>query len=110
MSAADIRERFRPGATGTWTSAQEPEPVLRWTATEPGASTTHAVFELHQGMLVALTLVGGPFAKGPALETTRASVAARRVGAQGPEVRVLSRDCETHRAEVSKLLLSPASP
>jgi hypothetical protein len=107
MSAGDVRARFLPGKTGAWTSAQEPEPVLRWAAPEGasgGDGPRRAVFEFHQGMLVAVTLVGGAAAKGPGLETTRASVAARRVGADGPEVRVLSRDCETHKAEVAKLL------
>jgi hypothetical protein len=111
MTASDVRSRFLAGKTGTWTSAQEPEPVLRWSASAGesapgGAGPQKAVFEFHQGMLVALTLVGGPTAKGPALETTRASVASRRAGPNGPEVRVLSRDCETHKAEVAKMLSS----
>ena len=104
MSANDVRERFRPGGEGTWTHALEPEPVLRWVASAPSASIRRASFELHLGMLVAFTLVGGELTRGKPLETTRGSIAARRAGSDGPEVRVLSRDCETHRAEVQKLL------
>lgn len=104
MSASDVRDRFRPGSEGTWTHALEPEPVLRWVSKDPGALLKRASFELHAGMLVAITLVGGDHARGRALETTRASVVSRRTGAEGPEVRVLSRDCETHRAEVQRLL------
>lgn len=104
MTASDVRDRFQPGGEGTWTHAMEPEPVLRWIASSPAAPIRRASFELHLGMLVAFTLVGGDLATGRPLETTRGSVAARRKGPEGPEVRVLSRDCETHRAEVQKLV------
>ena len=104
MSASDVRDRFRPGSEGSWTHALEPEPVLRWVAKDAAAPIKRASFELHAGMLVAITMVGGEPSRGRALETTRASVIARRVGPDGPEVRVLSRDCETHRAEVAALL------
>lgn len=104
MSASDVRDRFRPGSEGTWSHALEPEPVLRWVAKGPDAPIKRATFELHAGMLVALTVVGGDLTKGRAFETTRGSVVARRTGADGPEVRVISRDCETHRAEVQRLL------
>lgn len=104
MSVTDVRDRFQPGGPGAWTSAQEPEPVLRWVATDAGAPIRRAQFEVHKGMLVALTLGGSAFQTGPRLELTRASVAARREAADGPEVRVISRECETHRAEVGRVL------
>lgn len=106
FSANDVRSRFAPPVAGSWTSAMEPEPVLRWKASAP-SSLDEATFEIHSGMLVAETFVVAPdaaVAKGPPLETTTASLTARAPEGNRVRVRVLSRDCPTHRAEVAALL------
>jgi hypothetical protein len=106
LSASDTRDRFVAPGPGTWTSAAEPEPVLRW-APDDAASPVHAA-TFHQGMLVAIRLrvaPGAHEAAGPPLELSRSSLTSR--GAEpGGDVAVtqLSRSCPTHADEVRRLL------
>lgn len=106
LSASDTRTLFQAPGPGSWSSESNPEPILRWKA-QPGALIHEAIFEFHQGMLVAIRLRVDPSsteAQGPPLEVTQARVVSR--GREGEEalVTVLSRTCPTHAPEVARLL------
>lgn len=108
FSAADARDRFQTAGPGTWTSAAEPEPVLRWVASDEHAPLRAATLEFHNGMLVAVRLSvakDAPEAAGDAMVLSRTSVTSRK---QQPDqtvsYTVLSRDCPTHAEEVRKLI------
>lgn len=110
LSAADTRARFVAPGPGTWTSESNPEPALRWTSLDRDAPVREAVFEFHQGMLVAVrlhTAPGAPEGAGPPMELTPARVLARSATDRGTDVTVLSRNCPTHAAEVARLLARP---
>jgi|GEM_PF-1242227 len=106
LSAADTRARFLAPGPGVWASESSPEPSLRWSAS--GATDVReAVFEFHQGMLVAVRLKvspKSPEATGPSLEQTPARVISRQAEGDAVAVTLLSRSCPAHAAEVAKLL------
>lgn len=107
FSAADTRELFQTASPGVWSSEANPEPRLRWEARQ-GGPVRQAIFEFHQGMLVAIRLqvaAETPEAQGPALEVTPARVLTRKKEPSGGvSVTALSRTCPAHATEVAQLL------
>jgi hypothetical protein len=107
LSASDTRERFQAPAPGVWSSEANPEPSLRWKA-DPPSPIHEAVFEFHQGMLVAIRLsvsAGTPEAAGPPLEVSPARILVRKKEPDGRvSLTVLSRTCPAHATEVNRLL------
>jgi hypothetical protein len=107
LSASDTRERFQAPASGVWSSEANPEPSLRWKA-DPPSLIHEAVFEFHQGMLVAIRLSTSPEApeaSGPPIEVSTARVVARKKEQDGRvSLTVLSRTCPAHATEVNRLL------
>jgi hypothetical protein len=98
---------FQAPAAGSWASEANPEPILRWQG-PPGAPISQAIFEFHQGMLVAIRLrvsPGSPEAAGAEVEVTSTRVIARKKEPSGEvSVTVISRSCPAHSAEVAQLL------
>ena len=107
LTAADIRTHFSPPGPGSW--ASEAGGTLRWTATTPTEPVHEAVFEFHQGMLVAtrwLVDPASPEARGQPLEATPARVTTREPEGALVRVTTLSRSCPTHADEVARRLAS----
>jgi hypothetical protein len=109
FTAADTRARFHAPDPGSWMAESYPSSALTWTTANDAAPVRRARFEFHSGILVAARFVVAAKAKeagGPSVETTDASVIARR--ADSPDtvaVTLLSRDCPEHADEVRALLL-----
>lgn len=105
LTASDTRSRFVAPGPGSWSS--EAGGTLRWTASQPGEPLREAVFEFHQGMLVATRWLAeptSPEAKGPTLEATAARLTTREPEAGAIRVTTLSRSCPAHADEVSRRL------
>ena len=105
LTAADTRARFVPPGPGSW--ASEAGGTLRWTASQPGEPLREAIFEFHQGMLVAtrwLAEPASPDAEGPPLEATPGRLTTREPEAGAVRVTTLSRTCPAHADEVARRL------
>lgn len=106
LSASDTRASFQTSGQGEWSSEANPEPSLRWKASA-GGLIREAVFEFHQGMLVAIRMKVDPSsldAQGAPLQVTPAQVISRERVEGDVVVTVLSRSCPTHTTEVLRLL------
>lgn len=107
LGAADTRERFSPSGPGQWASDGGTTAALRWTAQPPVGAVHEAVFEFHQGMLVAIRLRLDPAsgeAAGAALEVTPGRIVARERQGEEALLTVLSRTCPGHADEVARRL------
>lgn len=104
---SSARERFDPGAPGTFRSeAMGEDLALVW---EPeGESDVHgARLEFHLGLLVALRLRTAPSAppsEGPPMVLTDLSVLTRETTSEEVSITWLARACPTHAAEVRRLV------
>ncbi len=80
--------------------------VLEWTTTDLSSRTTHARFEFHLGMLVAIRAGQRDPLYKERVEVTPKTVT--RIAPQGPtpgsDVTVLARDCPTHHDEAEALV------
>ena len=117
MTAEQLRERFDPGAKGTWTlTTQGKDQLLEWKRAEDRPRAPREVrFELHQGILTGVRAKLDPqseWAEGPARVETPLLVTVRRPAADGSVDYVsLARDCVQQADEVARLLgTAPASP
>ncbi len=109
LTAADTRSRFVAPGPGSWSS--EAGGTLHWAASAPSGPVRDAVFEFHQGMLVATRWLVDPAAdeaKGPPIEVTPARLTTREPEAGGVRVTTLSRSCPTHADEVARRMASGA--
>lgn len=106
MAPRDVRERFQPGAEGTWQTAlgAGDDTVLEWTARDPRSSIAHARFEFHLGMLVAIRARSDEAVSREVVATTPRTVTVRSPASEGgATVTVLARDCPTHKEEAESL-------
>lgn len=102
MAPRDVRERFQPGAEGTWQTAlgAGDDTVLEWTARDAHAAVGHARFEFHLGMLVAIRARLNESVSREEVRTTPKTVTVRAPGREGgASLTVLARDCPTHKDE-----------
>jgi len=104
MAPRDVRERFVPGAEGSWQTtvgSAADDTAIEWVG-KPGSRVEKATFEFHLGMLVAVRET----TKGAGAEhvsaTPKTVTLTRPNGAQ-TEVTILSRDCPTHHVEAENL-------
>jgi len=112
MTPAELRRAFVLGPSGTFRS----EPAAQDFSVEwlpaPGTARprlTHARFEFHGGLLVAVRIRGradDDALAGPGVAQTPGSVIARRTHGDVTDVTMLARDCPTHAAEVASILSS----
>ncbi|MBX3190963.1 MAG: hypothetical protein KF819_28465 [Labilithrix sp.] len=108
MSPRDVRDRFEPGASGSWQTrvGVGDDTVLEWNARPAArARIVDARFEFHLGMLVAVRAhLEDPVAKDSISVTARTVThRAPREGGVGSSVTILARDCPTHREEAEGL-------
>jgi hypothetical protein len=113
MAPRDVRERFAPGAEGTWQTAlgAGDDTVLEWTARQPSSPVVHARFEFHLGMLVAIRAQLSETVKKEHVTATPKTVTIKTPtqpgkGATdgGTTVMVLARDCPTHKDEAESFV------
>ena len=111
MAPRDVRDRFEGGAEGSWQTKVGggagacDDTVVEWSATTATRSrVTHARFEFHLGMLVAV--------RAHLREAASRASSDRRhpqdrddatPAAGGTEVTILARDCPTHHEEAESL-------
>lgn len=105
MAPRDVRERFVPGAEGTWQTtvgSAADDTAIEWVG-KPGSRVEKATFEFHLGMLVAVreTTKGGGGTE--RVSATPKTVTLTRAKGDETEVTILSRDCPTHHAEAENL-------
>jgi len=110
MTPNDVRDRFAPGAVGTWRLEMNAEPVLTWAVSSNvrAPSLRQATFEFHEGLLVATRLElmsSDADAHGPPLEVSPSAILSRQAMPDGiTRVFLVARDCPTHAEEVRRLL------
>jgi hypothetical protein len=112
MSPRDVRDRFEGGEQGAWQTklgggaGATDDTVLEWTATGASTRATHARFEFHLGMLVAVRA----HLRAPAPPAGRVAATPKTVtgwsaspSEGGTELTMLARDCPTHHDEAELL-------
>jgi hypothetical protein len=110
MSPRDVRDRFEGAEQGAWQTRLGPgatdDTVLEWTATAATTRATHARFEFHLGMLVAVRA----HLRAPAPPVGRVTATPKTVTGWsastsdgGTELTMLARDCPTHHDEAELL-------
>ena len=109
MAPRDVRDRFDGGGVGTWQTkvgggaGASDDTVLEWNASGEKTRATHARFEFHLGMLVAVRAhLREPIAASR-VDLTPKTVTLRTPEAGGTEVTILARDCPTHHDEAEAL-------
>jgi hypothetical protein len=112
MAPRDVRDRFEGGATGAWQTkvgggaGASDDTVLEWNAGDEHSRATHARFEFHLGMLVAIRAHLREPAPSERVDLTAKTVTLRGPaagGGGGTDVTILARDCPTHREEAEAL-------
>ena len=106
MAPRDVRERFRPGAEGSWQTAlgSGDDTVLEWTARDAKSPVAEARFEFHLGMLVAIRARLNETVSREEVSTTPKTVTSRAPTQEGgTAITVLARDCPTHKDEAESL-------
>ncbi|MBX3197687.1 MAG: hypothetical protein KF850_15235 [Labilithrix sp.] len=106
MAPRDVRGRFQPGADGSWQTAlgTGDDTVLEWTSRDGRGSVTHARFEFHLGMLVAIRARLNESVSREEVSTTPKTVTVRAPAREGgATLTVLARDCPTHKDEAESL-------
>lgn len=109
MTPRDVRDRFEGGGTGTWQTkvgggaGASDDTLLEWSATGDRSRATHARFEFHLGMLVAVRAHLREPISAPRIDLTPKTVTVRAPEGGGTEVTILSRDCPTHHDEAEAL-------
>jgi hypothetical protein len=109
MAPRDVRDRFDGGGEGVWQTkvgggaGASDDTVLEWTASGDRTRATHARFEFHLGMLVAVRAHLRDPISASKVDLTPKTVAVRAPEAGGTEVTILARDCPTHHEEAEAL-------
>jgi hypothetical protein len=128
MAPRDVRDRFDGGGDGAWqtlignggrgsgggpmgggggmaSAGASDDTVVEWTASNDHSRVSHARFEFHLGMLVAVRAhLRQPAVKGePRTDLTPKTVTVLTPVADGTDVTMLARDCPTHREEAESL-------
>ena len=117
MAPRDVRDRFVGGGDGAWQTligsgagggggaGASDDTVVEWTASNERTRVSHARFEFHLGMLVAVRAhLRQPAVKNePRTEVTPKTVTVLAPAADGTDVTMLARDCPTHRDEAESL-------
>jgi hypothetical protein len=109
MSPRDVRDRFDGGGAGTWQTkvgggaGASDDTILEWSATGDRSRATHARFEFHLGMLVAVRAHLREAIGASRVDLTPKTVTVRAPEAGGTEVTILARDCPTHHDEAEAL-------
>jgi hypothetical protein len=110
MSPRDVRDRFEGGAQGSWQTkvaagaGVSDDTVVEWNASEGSVSrASHARFEFHLGMLVAIRAHLREQARAERVDVTAKTVTLRLPRADGTDVTILARDCPTHHEEAEAL-------
>jgi hypothetical protein len=119
MAPRDVRDRFDGGGDGAWQTligsgspgggggvGASDDTVVEWTASNDHTRVSHARFEFHLGMLVAVRAhLRQPAVKNePRTEITPKTVTVLVPAAGGTDVTMLARDCPTHREEAESLV------
>lgn len=131
MTPRDVRDRFEGAATGSWQTrvgggaGASDDTVLEWSAGDAQSRATHARFEFHLGMLVAIRAHLREPVSSESVDVTPKTVTLRAPGPAaggggggeggagggaegGSEVTILARDCPTHREESDALVAKGA--
>jgi hypothetical protein len=104
-----VRDRFDGGGEGTWQTkvgggaGASDDTVLEWNAGSDRSRATHARFEFHLGMLVAVRAHLRDGIGAMRVDLTPKTVTVRSPEAGGTEVTILARDCPTHHEEAEAL-------
>lgn len=112
MAPRDVRDRFEGGAEGSWQTkvgggaGSSDDTVLEWSAKDERSPTSHARFEFHLGMLVAVRAHQRERIAAQRIDVTPKTVTLRvpaTVANGGTDVTILARDCPTHHDEAEAL-------
>jgi hypothetical protein len=109
MAPRDVRDRFDGGGEGTWQTkvgggaGASDDTVLEWSAGSEKTRATHARFEFHLGMLVAVRAHLREGIGAARTDLTPKTVTLRAPEAGGTDVTILARDCPTHHDEAEAL-------
>ena len=119
MAPRDVRDRFDGGGEGAWQTligngggggmaggvGASDDTVVEWTASNDHSRVSHARFEFHLGMLVAVRAhLRQPAVKQePRTDVTPKTVTVLAPATDGTDVTMLARDCPTHRDEAESL-------
>jgi hypothetical protein len=112
MAPRDVRDRFEGGADGAWQTkvaagaGASDDTVVEWSANANAPATvriTHARFEFHLGMLVAVRAHSKEPLKTEQVDVTPKTVTVRTPEAGGTDLTMLARDCPTHHDEAEGL-------
>ena len=93
MSPRDVRDRFDGGGAGAWQTkvgggaGASDDTVLEWNASGDKSRATHARFEFHLGMLVAVRAHLREGIGSPRVDVTPGTVTVRTPDAGGPRSR-----------------------
>jgi hypothetical protein len=112
MAPRDVRDRFEGGAQGSWQTkvgggaGASDDTVVEWNANGNSTRVSHARFEFHLGMLVAVRahLREGAVKGESRIEATPKTVTMSIPAAGGTDVTMLARDCPTHHEEAESLV------
>ena len=102
MAPRDVRARFQPGTDGSWQTAlgAGDDTALEWTSRGGGGGVTHARFEFHLGMLVAIRARLNESVSREEVSATPKTVTVKAPSQEGgASLTVLARDCPTHKDE-----------
>jgi hypothetical protein len=115
MSPRDVRERFEGGADGAWQTklgggaGATDDTVIEWSAVGVKTRASHARFEFHLGMLVAVRVhLRDPAPPRARIDTTPKTVtlwSPATPSEGGTDVTILARDCPTHHDEAEALVV-----
>src|SRR5438309_11700401 len=110
MSPRDVRDRFEGGAQGAWQTkvgggaGASDDTVVEWSASDGSASrASHARFEFHLGMLVAIRAHLREPVRAQRVDVTAKTVTLQLPRPDGTDLTILSRDCPTHHEEAEAL-------
>lgn len=110
MSPRDVRDRFDGGGEGAWQTKVGPgasdDTVLEWSTSAPTSRATHARFEFHLGMLVAIRAhLREASVSRPTVDLSPKTVSLQSAGppGAGTDVTILARDCPSHHDEAESL-------
>ena len=114
MAPRDVRDRFDGGGEGVWQTkvgggaGASDDTVLEWNASGDKTRATHARFEFHLGMLVAVRAHLREPIGASKVDLTPKTVTVRAPEGGGTEVTILARDCPTHHDEAESLAAKAA--
>ena len=110
MAPRDVRDRFEGGADGSWQTkvgggaGASDDTVVEWSANGDRGRVSHARFEFHLGMLVAVRAHLREGIGEARIESTPKTVTVVTLVAGGTDVTMLARDCPTHHDEAESLV------